>query len=140
MKKVLYIIGSIVLVIVLILILMFTGVLPNIFLDRSDLVCSRIRMETDEYVWKEVAIIKFDNLALSKNGTEQTLFIYSDETLAKKDYDETKQNLLEYDDIRVELDGKIVSINKFLSLNSEEKNLKKEGVAKIYERYGYKCE
>lgn len=140
MKKVLYIICGIVLTIVVILILMFTGVIPNIFVDRSDLICSRVYTKTETFKDEDYVVIKFNNRGFAKGGNKQSKFIYNDKESAQKDYEETKQALSEDKNSNVQLEDTTVIVNSPLELSLDQKEMNRKKIKKVYEDFGYECE
>ena len=140
MKKVIYIVGGSALIIVMVLILMFTGVLPNIFLDRSDLVCSRVYTEEINFKDMDFVTIKFNNKGIAKGGNKQSKFIYNDKESAQKDYEKTKEIMSEYKDVEIKIEDTTVILNTSLELSLDQEQMNRTKIKKAYEGFGYECE
>ena len=135
-KAIIVVVGCIFLSLVAVLTLMFTGVLPNVFLDRSDLVCSRIYIENDQMKQEDYVEITFDNLAITNKGTEINEIVYYDESILQQSYDELKK-IEQYGSV-VELKNNVIIISSSIEINKEDK-VKREIMKERYEEYGYAC-
>lgn len=138
-KKVIITFGSIIGAIALILILMFTGVIPNIFVDRSDLTCSRVYLKTEESECQNIVVIKFDNVGVVKGGTKQDKLIYNNEELALKSYDQLQKSIINPNNVEAKIEGKIITTNSILEISLDQKKMKKNKIKKVYEEFGYEC-
>lgn len=139
MKRKLYIVCSVVLIIMIIIILMFTGILPNIFVDRSDLVCSRIYIQTDAFTWYQDTVIKFNNKGFVKMGNVVNKNVYSDEKTALKNYEQLKNSITGEDEIDAKLENNILVTDNKIEISLEQEKMNKKEIKKVYEGYGYEC-
>jgi len=121
------------------LILMFTGIIPNIFLDRTDLLCERIYYETEDVSEKEFVEIYFDNLARSKSGKKISEISYNNQDLAEQSFEQIKKEMVLENGETVKLNNKIITIESALELELNEISKKKKEIIKTYEGYGYAC-
>ena len=123
--------SSIVLILITLLILMITNVIPNPFLDTSDLVCVR-----KNYNYDEIVTFKFDRLGKSvfSNKVDHLYFDTNEE--ADEYYNEfsvDNSNLVKENDTTI-----IVNTPK----DNEKEHYKKSRrkIKKLYTEYGFKCE
>ena len=135
-KGIIVVVGCIFLSLVFVLILMFIGVLPNVFLDRSDLVCSRIYIENDQMRQEDYVEFSFDNKAIVNKGTKKSEIIYYNESFVQSSYEELKK--IEQHDNMVELKDNIIIVSSSLEINKEDK-VKRKILKQKYQEYGYAC-
>ena len=135
-KGIIVVVGCIFLSLVFVLILMFIGVLPNVFLDRSDLVCSRIYIENDQMRQEDYVEFSFDNKEIVNKGTKKSEIIYYNESFVQSSYEELKK--MEQHDNMVELKDNIIIVSSSLEINKEDK-VKRKILKQKYQEYGYAC-
>ena len=136
-------IGALVLVVVLVLVyivLIIKGILPNPFLDTSDLVCTRT-IEFETYSEEEKVVFKFDKWANLEKYEMSLNVIYPTFEEAKEYYEHNKQYVesLKF----IEEENKIVFSNDIFKNKDDEYhfNKTKQELKEEYEKnHSYKCE
>lgn len=139
-KIILSIVIFILLVVISLPILIIKNIIPNPFLDTSDLVCIMGRMEPDVYTHQNVVTIKFNKKAIVKDIKEEGKYTFHDSKTATLFYEEFRNSIgANYKEI-ISLDDKIltVKINSTDATDDMKKMLKKEIKIK-YEEFGYEC-
>jgi len=136
MKILLGILIPIVVLIIIYIILIITKVVPNPFLDTSDLVCSR---ENDyfDFILEEKVIIKFDNKANIKEYEVYEIFKFNSLEAANDYYE-----LLSSDTNNLEIDEKNVIKKSVYNIEEykEYSGKTKEEMKNIYvEKLFYIC-
>lgn len=136
-KVLLIILGFIVLIIGILVILVLKKIIPNPFLDTSDLVCSK---EDEQVVWVENqnTVISFDKWGYSKQLDEKTIYTFESEEVAKQYFNSAKESLSGGSVVlKLEKNNVIFNIGK-RKMSEIEKKTKKDIKLK-YEGIGYEC-
>ena len=129
-------VGCIFFTLVLVFVLMFVGILPNVFLDRSNLICSRIYIENAQMKQEDYVEFTFDNRAIVKDGNKKSEIIYYDESLIQSSYEELKK--MEQEKNIVELKENVIILSSSVEINKEDK-VKRKIMKKKYQEFGYAC-
>ena len=133
-KIILIVISSIVLLIGVLLFLIFK---TNLFLDTSDLVCSRVYFENETMKQEDYIELYFNDWAIVKGGKKESHITYYDETLLQQSYEALKDGFEQDDAIELKDNTIIVNTEIELALNQEGMNRKK--IKETYKEYGYEC-
>lgn len=135
-KIILIVISSIILLIGVLLFLIFK---TNLFLDTSDLVCSRVYVETESEKQIDKIVFNFKSDATVKKGLKQIEFIYKNHEDTNREYNDFLLNLADSYKISLNEKENTIIIVSEEPLEESLLILKKQEIKLEYEGYGYEC-
>lgn len=143
MKKSLKILTTIIILLLVLLItyvvLIITKVIPNPFLDISDLYCYRDGVQYTDYKKDKYIIFSFDKWSNLKIGKVEEHLIYNDEELAKQEFSDLQELFNDYSNETLRLDDKTIIIEGELSNDEITRDMNKKQIKERYKEFNYEC-
>ena len=134
--------GIVIFVIVLIvtyIVLILQRVLPNPFLDTSDLYCYRDGTEYDAYKLNKYIVFSFDKWGIFVSGESQDHLVFNKEEDAKKKFDIFKDMFEESSEDILKLEDKTVILKGELDFSLDVNNMTRKQINERYSELGYEC-